>query len=217
MQATAGDHWKPARGCSQSVGLAGNGHGTVSQTVNTTFGDLYLLTWNMAANYGCGPAIKRMGVLWEGKLVSAPTFNMTGDGKSWMGWTSQQVIVTAASTSSVVEFADATAGNGQCGASLDQVSLRLDTETVNGFAATNSTDPYSVAEREMLAKLPARTVVSSAGTPVCSIQAAAAEQVNNGGGLQIIWWVTPSSQFIKSTARRSRLTHRYSSNTWAMS
>ena len=200
VQATTSNHWAPAKGCGQSVGLAGSGHGNLSQTVNTTFGDLYLLRWSLAADYNCGPAIKRMAVFWEGKLVSVPTFNMTGDGKSWMGWTSQQIIVTAATTSSVVEFADATAGNGQCGASLDEVSLRLDTDTVNGFAATNSTDPYSVAERQMLADLPAHTVVSNAGAPVCSIQAAAAEQINNGGGLLIIWWVTPSSQFIKSTA-----------------
>jgi hypothetical protein len=201
VQATASDHWKPAAGCTQSVGLSGSGHGTLSQTVNTTFGDLYLLKWNIAADYSCGPAVKRMGVFWEGKLVSAPTFNTTGNGKSWMGWTSQEVVVTAASTTSVVEFTDATVGNGQCGASLDQVSLRLDTQTVNGFAATNSTDPYSVAEREMLAKLPAHAVVTNAGAPVCSIQAAAAEQIDNGGGLLMIWWVTPSSQFIKSSAK----------------
>jgi Protein of unknown function (DUF642) len=200
VQASARDHWQPAGGCRQSVGLTGSGHGALSQTVSTTFGDRYLLNWSVAGNYTCGPAVKRMGVFWEGKLVSAPTFNVTGDSQTWMGWTSQQVIVTAASTSSLVQFTDATAGNGACGATLDNVSLRLDTDMVNGFATTNSTDPYSVAERRMLANLPGHAIVSNAGSPVCSIQAAAAEPVDNGGGLLIIWWVTPSGQFIGSTA-----------------
>ena len=125
---------------------------------------------------------------------------MTGDGKSWMGWTSEQVTVTAADTTSLLEFSDATPVNSPCGATLDEVSLRLDTDTVKGFAATNSTDPYSVAERQMLAKLPGQVVVTNEGGPVCSIQAVAAEQVDSDTGLVIIWGVTPSTQFIQETA-----------------
>ncbi len=181
-------------------GLRAAATATLSQTVNTTFGDLYLLRWSLAADYNCGPAIKRMGVFWEGKLVSVPTFNMTGNGKSWMGWTSQQIIVTAATTSSVVEFTDATAGNGQCGASLDEVSLRLDTDTSMGSQLRTPLTRTAWRSVKCWPKLPAHAVVTNAGAPVCSIQAAAAEQINNGGGLLIIWWVTPSSQFIKSTA-----------------
>jgi choice-of-anchor C domain-containing protein len=200
VDVVAANHWRPAPGCNQSVGLVGDSPGSVSQTVNTTFGDIYLLQWKMAADYNCGPVVKRMYVFWEGRLVAAPSFDMRGDGQSSMGWASKEVTVTAASNSSVIEFADGTTGGGPCGATLDGVSLTLQSETVNGFAATNSSDPYSVAERQMLAKMPGRAVVNAAGTPVCTLQPVAAEQVNNANGLVIIWEITPSAGFIKQTA-----------------
>ena len=98
----ASDHWQAATGCGQSVSLAGGGPGSVSQTVNTKFGDIYLLTWQMAGNYNCGPVVKRMAVYWEGKLVAAPSFNMTGSGHSSMGWVTKQLTLTADDTTSVL-------------------------------------------------------------------------------------------------------------------
>jgi choice-of-anchor C domain-containing protein len=200
VDVVTGHHWQPSVRCGQSVSLAGGGQGSVSQTVNTTFGDIYLLSWNIAANYNCGPALKRMAVFWEGKLVALPTFNMTGDSDSSMGWVTKQVAVTAADTTSVVEFADATPGGGSCGAALDGVSLTLQSEVVHGFAATNSSDPFSTAERQMLAKLPGHFVLPANGAPVCSLQPIAAEQVDNGGGLLIIWGITPSAQYIREAS-----------------
>lgn len=200
IDVVAENHWKPAAGCNQSIGLVGDSPGSVSQTVSTTFGDIYLLQWKMAADYNCGPVVKRMYVFWEGKLVAIPSFDMRGDGKSYMGWAANAVTVTAASTSSVIEFADGTTGAGPCGATLDAVSLTLESENVNGFAATNATDPYSVAERQTLAKMPGRAVVTAAGAQVCSLQPLAAEQVGNGNGLVIIWQITPSGGFLKQTA-----------------
>jgi Protein of unknown function (DUF642) len=197
VQVVAGHQWQAAAGCTQSVSLTGGGPGSVSQTVNTTFGDIYQLSWNIAANYACGPVQKRMAVYWEGHLVAVPTFNMTGASHSAMGWVAGEVSVTAADTSSVVDFSDATTGGGQCGATLDGVSLTLQSEVVNGFASTSSSDPYSVAERQMLAKLTARSTFPSTGTPVCSFQAIAAEQENNGLGLLVVWGISPSPQFIK--------------------
>jgi hypothetical protein len=197
VDVVAGSHWQPSSGCNQSVSLVGDLPGSVSQTVSTTFGDIYLLQWKMAADYKCGPVLKRMLVFWEGRLVAIPTFDMRGDGESYMGWATDEVTVTAASTTSVVEFADGTAGGGPCGAALDGVSLTLQSESVNGFAATNATDAYSVAERQMLTKVPGRAVVKAAGTPVCTLQPVAAEQIDGGAGLVIIWQITPSTGFIK--------------------
>jgi len=195
-----GNNWQPAAGCSQSLSLVGDSPGSVSQTVSTTFGDIYLLQWKMAADYHCGPVVKRMYVYWEGKLVAAPSFDMRGDGKSYMGWASKEVTVTAASTSSVIAFADGTSGRGPCGTALDGVSLTLQSQTVNGFAATNAADAYSVAERQMLGQLPGRAVIEAAGTQICSLQPVAAEQVDDATGLLIIWDVTPSAAFIKQNA-----------------
>jgi choice-of-anchor C domain-containing protein len=200
----ASDHWQAATGCGQSVSLAGGGPGSVSQTVNTTFGDIYLLTWQMAGNYSCGPVVKRMAVYWEGKLVAAPSFNMTGSAHSSMGWVTKQLTLTADDTTSVLAFSDVTPAGGACGATLDGVSLTLQSKIVNGFAASNSDDPYSVAERQMLAKLSSRFVLPASGAPVCSVQAIAAEQLDGGAGLLIIWGITPSAQFIKEVPAAQR-------------
>jgi hypothetical protein len=74
---------------------------------------------------------------------------------------------------------------------------------INGFSATDAQDPYSVAERQMLGEIPGRAVVSGSGSPVCALHAAAANQVQNGAGLVVIWTVAPSAAFIhEGSARR---------------
>jgi hypothetical protein len=147
-----------------------------------------------------------MHVFWDARLVAAPTFNYTSQSGSSMGWVSKQLTLTATRTRSVVEFADASAGDTEWGAALDAVSLTVQSETVNGFAVASSNDPYSVAVRQMLAKVPESAVVPASGVPVCTLQALAAEQVKNGAGLLIIWTIAPSSQFISetSTTRQAR-------------
>ena len=82
---------------------------------------------------------------------------------------------------------------------LDTVSPTAQSETVNGFTVAASGGPYSLAERQMLAKIPGRAVVPASGTPVCTLQAAAANQVQNGAGLEIVWSVAPSAQFVHGT------------------
>ncbi len=200
IDVAANDHWEPATGCRQSISLTGDSPGSVSQTVSTSFGDIYALHWQIAADIRCGSVVKKMLVFWEGKLVAISSFDMRGDGESYMGWASKEVNVTAASSSSVVEFADGTTGRGHCGATLDGVSLTLQSESVNGFAATNATDAYSVAERQMLAKMTGRAIVTAAGAPVCTLQPLAAEQIGDAAGLVIIWEITPSAGFLKQPA-----------------
>jgi hypothetical protein len=67
---------------------------------------------------------------------------------------------------------------------------------VNGFSATAAKDPYSVAERQMLAEIPALAVVPASGSRVWTLQAVAANQVQNSTGLLIIWTIAPSAPFI---------------------
>jgi choice-of-anchor C domain-containing protein len=107
----------------QSVDLSGSAPGTVSQTISTTPGANYTLSWFMAGNTNCGQPVKTMDVAWNGTLIDAPTFDTSGDSNTSMGWIQQQINVTATGTSSVVEFADATPDMSQCGAALDNVSL----------------------------------------------------------------------------------------------
>jgi choice-of-anchor C domain-containing protein len=109
---------------SQSVDLSGSAPGSVEQTVDTTSGVTYRLKWYMAGNPYCGQPIKIMDVYWDGTLIAAPRFNTTGHSPSDMGWVSHERQVTAEGSTSTIEFADATPDMSECGATLDEVSLR---------------------------------------------------------------------------------------------
>ncbi len=103
----------------------------------------------MSGNAYFGAAIKTMHVLWDGALVSAPTF-MTSSTytPTAMGWVAKQIIVKATSAKSVVEFADASVPSSTAGVLLGSVSLTAYAQPVNDFTATSANDPYSVAERQ---------------------------------------------------------------------
>ncbi|HXY43302.1 MAG TPA: choice-of-anchor C family protein, partial [Acidimicrobiales bacterium] len=117
------NHWEAENGV-QSVDLAGGvGGGSVSQTVTTVTGDTYTLSWWMAGNPDNGPAIKTMDVYWNGTLIDDPSFNTAGHTDASMGWVEEQVDFIATSTSSTVEFADASSPQSGYGATLDNVSL----------------------------------------------------------------------------------------------
>ncbi len=180
------NYWQPSPGCSYSVNLSGQAPGSVSQTVDTTPG-LYVLRWEMSGNAYFGAAIKTMHVLWDGALVSAPTF-MTSSTytPTAMGWVAKQIIVKATSAKSVVEFADASVPSSTAGVLLGSVSLTAYAQPVNDFTATSANDPYSVAERQMLAKAPGTAVVPASGVPLFTLRAVAADQVQHGAGLGLL-------------------------------
>ncbi len=106
-----------------SVDLAGNVPGTLRQTVTTTPGTTYRLTFWYAGNPDCGPTTKRMRVSWDGAIVAVPTADTTGRTRADLGWRQRQVLVTATGDSTVLEFADRSEGGTACGAVLDTVSL----------------------------------------------------------------------------------------------
>ena len=116
------NHWQAEDG-SQSVDLAGGSSGSVAQTVATVAGQAYTLSWWMAGNPDNGAAEKSMAVDWDGTQVDAPSFNTAGHTDASMGWVEEQVTVTAASTSSTLEFADTSQPPSGYGATLDNVSL----------------------------------------------------------------------------------------------
>lgn len=114
--------WKAASG-HQSIDLSGDGPGSLKQAVTTAKGKKYVLRWAMAGNWDCGQKIKSMVIYWDGAIVKALNFNTAGHGASSMGWGYHQVTVTAKGRHSTIEFADATADQSICGATLDAVSL----------------------------------------------------------------------------------------------
>ncbi len=193
-------YWQPGPGSKQSLQLTGPGpEGSVTQTVATTPGYTYLLQWEMAGDVTVPALVDKMNVLWDGTLVEAPTFKITDQSSTSMGWVHMAIPVKATGPKSTVEFVDATKSGNAHGSVLDTVSLTAQSETVNGFTVTASSGPYSLAERQMLAKIPGHAVVPASGTPVCTLQAAAANQVQDGAGLEIVWGISPSVQFIHGT------------------
>jgi choice-of-anchor C domain-containing protein len=136
---TGKNYWEAEDG-DQSLDLSGSAPGSVSQTVSTTPGANYTLTWYMAGNTNCGQPVKTMHVLWNGTLIDSPSFNDSGDSNTSMGWIQQQINVTATGTSSVVEFADATPDMSECGAALDNVSLVPTGPIVSGYHTTKCID-----------------------------------------------------------------------------
>jgi choice-of-anchor C domain-containing protein len=116
--------WKAAAG-HQSIDLSGSGPGSLKQVITTTKGKRYFLRWAMAGNWDCGQRVKSMIVYWDGAIVKALNFNTSGHGKSSMGWKDYEVAVIATGRTSTIEFADATADQSICGATLDNVSLKV--------------------------------------------------------------------------------------------
>jgi len=103
-------------GANETLKLSyGAGAGTVSQTVKTTAGWTYLLQWYESGFPNYGPPefksinwTKTVDVIWGGKLVAAPTFNAKANTSAAMRWALRSEVVTATSSRTVLEFADAT-------------------------------------------------------------------------------------------------------------
>jgi hypothetical protein len=116
-------------GASQEVSLWDQGLGTLTQTIKTTPGTTYLLQW-----YGAGepggpaptPAVKVLHVLWNGAVVAHPSYNTAGATLAKMMWSLGKVVVTATSTTSTLEFEEATPGGNNYAAIVAEVSLAGD-------------------------------------------------------------------------------------------
>jgi hypothetical protein len=101
------DYLTPPPGLDQNAILGYGNPGTISQTVKTVAGATYLLSWDGASEPN-GGAAKVMHVVWNSQLVDAPIYNFVSPSSENPVWKLQHIVVTAASSSSTLEFADAT-------------------------------------------------------------------------------------------------------------
>ena len=118
-----------------------------------------------------------------------------------------QATVTATKACSTLALGWATT---VCTPNIGAVSLTAVPITVmvtNGFsllpalgAPVASASPYGMAERQVLAKLPASYTISSAGVPIASIHASSATQQPGGVGVLLTWGISPSPQFLKASS-----------------
>ena len=109
-----------ADGSAQSLELSNNGPGAISETVKTTAGASYLLTW-YGAGYPDGKSVKIIKVSWDNSQIAAPTAK--GGSGANMGWTVHHEVVKATGPASILEFADGTSPTDSYGPLVGAVSL----------------------------------------------------------------------------------------------
>ncbi len=184
--------------------------------VATTPGTAYSLSWEYSASGqgNCTAGQVETGqALWNSAVVG--TYSVTARARDaterkappwWqVTWHSAHAVVTATKTSSTVALGF---GTTFCTPNIGAVSLRAVpvAAVTNGFSLlpiagspVAPTSPYGIAERQVLAKLPANYTVSSAGVPVASMQASSASQQPGGAGVLLTWSISPSPQFLKAS------------------
>jgi len=115
-----GGYWQAADGV-RSIDISGNAPGSISQTLTTSIGHRYIVTFDLAGNPDGGPAIKSLDVSVNGTGNATYNFDTTGFSRSNMGWASQSYSFIATSTSSTLAFAGL--NQDAYGAALDNVAV----------------------------------------------------------------------------------------------
>lgn len=113
--------WQPAVG-NQSLDLNPDAPGEIYQTLQTTPGQAYNLSFRLAGNIQGNFGIKQVKVFWGEHVLGTFSFDTTGKSAENMGWISQQVTIPAALTSSSeVKLRFKSLTEGSIGPVLDQV------------------------------------------------------------------------------------------------
>jgi choice-of-anchor C domain-containing protein len=126
----------PAKDGSKSLDLSGNGPGAISQTLATTIGKTYVVSFALSGNPGGAPVVKTLSVAATGGATTAYTFDTgtAGNTLSDMKWTAQTYSFVATSATTVLAITSTTAG--VYGPALDNVVV---TETgATGTGGTGS-------------------------------------------------------------------------------
>lgn len=129
--------WQAADGVA-SITLGWTSPATITQTLATTSGQAYDLSFFMAAEIFGGSALRTMQVIWNGSVVSSPSFPYTGQGPAAMGWTQKNLIVVGTG-SDVLQFRSTTTTAPQYGPALDNVRLTAMPATISGTLTLGDT------------------------------------------------------------------------------
>jgi choice-of-anchor C domain-containing protein len=117
-----GSYWAASDG-SRSIDLSGLGPGALSQTIATTVGYTYRVTFDLSGNPDCGPALKTLTVGAPGSDSQAFSFDIgaAANTRSDMKWEARTYTFVATGSSSTLTFASTT--TGFCGPALDNVVI----------------------------------------------------------------------------------------------
>jgi choice-of-anchor C domain-containing protein len=104
-----GSYWQAADGV-RSIDLSGNGPGAISQTLATTIGNTYVVTFFLSGNPDGGPAAKTLTVGASGADAKGYTFDIgaAGNSRSDMKWSAQEYSFVATNSSAVLTFTSTT-------------------------------------------------------------------------------------------------------------
>ncbi|MCA2694415.1 MULTISPECIES: choice-of-anchor C family protein [unclassified Microcystis] len=114
-----GTYWQASEG-SRNLDLSGANAGGIQQTFNTTVGETYRVTFDLAGNTDYSPTIKEMRVSAGGNSADF-SFDITGKSRSNMGWVSKSWGFTATGTTTTLSFLNLV--DTPYGPALDNVSV----------------------------------------------------------------------------------------------
>jgi choice-of-anchor C domain-containing protein len=114
-----GPYWQAQDG-TKSLDLDGSAPGAISQTLATTIGNTYAVSFFMAGNPNGPPVVKTLTVSATGAAPASYTFDITTHSNASMGWTLESYSFVATSASSTLTFASGDT-SGDTGPALDNV------------------------------------------------------------------------------------------------
>lgn len=118
------NYWQPASG-DQSLDLAGNEPGAISQTIACQQGVTYRVSMMVSGNPDGGPDTKLGEVYYGGSYVGTAWYVMSsmGNTKPDMRWVYEYGYFTAGVSNGKLEIREASGGPGYYGIALDDVSV----------------------------------------------------------------------------------------------
>ena len=119
--------WQASQGIASldMVGSGAGGIGGIQQTFDTVPGQTYVVSFDLAGNFGAPPVIKPLAVTVNGVTTNF-TFDTTGATAINMGWVTHTVQFTATATSTTINFVSDIGPSGgtlNAGAALDNVRI----------------------------------------------------------------------------------------------
>lgn len=119
-----GTYW-PAQDGSMSIDLSGTDAGTISETLATTIGNTYTVSFFLSGNPAGLPVVKTLDVGATGAVAASYSYDVSANDLSNMNWTAETYTFLATSASTTLTFASTT--SGAFGPAIDDVAV---TETV---------------------------------------------------------------------------------------
>ena len=121
-------YWESSDGDGYSIDLNGVTQGTIGQTIATTIGQVYRLSFDLSANPDVGGATRVVLLGGGGPIGSESYVFTTGpsqNSRTSMNWSARSLTFTATSTSTLISFASGNLDNCCWGAAIDNVAVTV--------------------------------------------------------------------------------------------